>query len=58
VSDIVSAYVGTRQIAVLEIPALIQSVYDTLAKLATDATDSEALPQESAVPIRKSVFPD
>jgi predicted transcriptional regulator len=58
VSDIVAAYVGNHHITVLEVSALIQSVYGTLARLATGATESEALPQEPAVPIRKSVFPD
>jgi predicted transcriptional regulator len=43
---------------VLEVPALIQSVYGSLAKLATGATEPEAPPPEPAVPIRQSVFPD
>ncbi len=42
----------------LEVPALIQSVYGSLAKLATGATEPEAPPPEPAVPIRQSVFPD
>jgi predicted transcriptional regulator len=58
VSDIVSAYVASHRFEALEVPALIQSVYGTLAKLATGATEPEALLQEPAVPIRKSVFPD
>ena len=58
VSDIVAAYVGNHHITVLEVPALIQSVYGSLAKLATGATEPEAPPLEPAVPIRQSVFPD
>jgi len=58
VSDIVSAYVGNHQITVLEVPVLIQLIYDTLARLAAGAPESEALPQEPAVPIKRSVFPD
>lgn len=58
VSDIVAAYVGNHQIAVLEVPTLIQSVYGALTRLAAGATEPEAPPQEPAVPIKKSVFPD
>jgi len=58
VSDIVSAYVGNHQITVLEVPVLIQSVYSTLTRLAAGVAEPEALSQEPAVPIKKSVFPD
>lgn len=58
VSAIVSSYAGNHQIAALELPALIQSVYDTLAQLAAGTPASETLAQEPAVPIRKSVFSD
>jgi len=58
VSDIVAAYVGNHQIAVLEVPVLIQSVYDTLTRLTAGAVEPEAPPLEPAVPIKKSVLPE
>jgi predicted transcriptional regulator len=57
VSDIVAAYVGNHQITVLEVPALIQSVYGALTRLTAGTVEPQALPQEPAVPIKKSVFP-
>jgi predicted transcriptional regulator len=58
VSDIVAAYVGNHQITALEVPKLIQSVHDALTRLTVGAVEPEAPPQEPAVPIKKSVFPD
>jgi len=56
VSAIVSAYAGNHQIAPAELTSLIQSVYNTIARLSAGETGSETLPQEPAVPIKKSVF--
>jgi predicted transcriptional regulator len=58
VSDIVSAYVANHRLGSLEITALIQSVYRTLAKLAAGTSEPEVVPYEPAVPIKKSVFLD
>ena len=58
VSAIVSAYAGNHQITPAELPGLIRSVYGTLARLEAGKTEPETLPQEPAVPIKKSVFSD
>lgn len=57
-SDIVSAYVANHRLGPPEIPALIQSVYNILARLATGTPEPEAVRYEPAVPIKKSVFLD
>ena len=54
-AKIVSAHVGTNHVEVAALPALIQSVYRSLATVGT--AEPAPLPTP-AVPIRKSVFPD
>ncbi len=56
-SDIVSSHVANNNVAVGEVPQLIQSVYTTLASLARPQA-APAPRQEPAVPIRSSVKPD
>ncbi|MCS6985919.1 MAG: MucR family transcriptional regulator [Sphingomonadaceae bacterium] len=56
-SDIVSSHVANNNVAVGEVPQLIESVYRTLAGLANPAAKAEARP-EPAVPIKQSVKPD
>jgi predicted transcriptional regulator len=58
VSEIVAAYVGNHNIEALAIPPLIQSVYAALARLQAGPAQPDALVQEPAVPIKKSVFPN
>lgn len=55
-AKIVSAHAKKNQIAAVALPALIQSVYQTLATLRMVEPSLAAL--TPAVPIRKSVFPD
>ena len=56
-AEIVAAHVGNNAVAGGEVGALIQSVFDTLRRLATDepAASVELTP---AVPIRRSVTDD
>lgn len=58
-THIVSAYVSNNTIAAADLPALLQTVYATLERLATGETDpkngANRLP---AVSIKKSVTPD
>jgi predicted transcriptional regulator len=57
VTDIVSAQVSHNSVAVSDLPALIQSVYGSLAKLGEVQAPVEEK-QEPAVSIRSSVKPD
>lgn len=59
-TDIVAAHIGNQQVANEEIPALIQSVYQTLAGLNQSAQELaiQADRPQPAVPIKKSVTPD
>ena len=56
-AEIVAAHVGNNAVASPEVGALIQSVFETLGRLATDepAVTAELTP---AVPIRRSVTDD
>ncbi len=54
---VVSAHLGHNQVATEALPALILSVYQTLASLGSEPEASVATPTP-AVPVRKSVFPD
>ena len=56
-SDIVSAHVSNNSVGVSELPALIQSVYASLAKLGEAQAPIEEK-REPAVSIRSSVKPD
>jgi predicted transcriptional regulator len=56
-SDIVSAHVSNNSVAVGDLPALIQSVYASLAKLGEAQAPIEEK-REPAVSIRSSVKPD
>lgn len=56
VADIVTAYVSNNPVPVENVPDLIRSVHDTLARLAEAGTAAPA--QKPAVPIRKSVTDD
>ncbi|MGP1395743.1 MAG: MucR family transcriptional regulator [Inquilinaceae bacterium] len=56
-ADIVGAYVAKHDVPAESLPALIKSVYDSLAKLASPEAEPEAELQP-AVPIKKSITPD
>jgi predicted transcriptional regulator len=58
-TQIVSAYVSNNTIAATELPALLQTVYATLGRLACGETSGfPALSRIPAIPIKKSVTPD
>ena len=54
--QIVSAHVAHNTVAIDSLPALIQSVFNTLSTVGVAAPEPEKL--QPAVPIKKSVFPD
>ena len=56
-AQIVSAHVSKNEIGTDVLPSLINSVYKSLST-AGQAEPEPASPQEPAVPIKKSVFPD
>ncbi|MFE1603265.1 MucR family transcriptional regulator [Methylobacterium sp. ID0610] len=57
VGDIVSAYVSKNSVPASELPALIQSVYESLGSLGKSAAP-EPVKLDPPVPIKKSVTPD
>jgi predicted transcriptional regulator len=57
VSDIVSAYVSHNNVPPAELPALIQSVYQSLGSLGKPA-EPEPVKLTPPVPIKKTVTPD
>jgi predicted transcriptional regulator len=56
-AEIVAAHVGNNAVAGADVAALIQSVFDTLGRLASDEP-APAAEQTPAVPIRRSVTDD
>ena len=56
-AEIVAAHVGNNAVAGPDVAALIQSVFDTLGRLAADESVTAA-EQTPAVPIRRSVTDD
>ena len=56
--EIVSAHISNNNVAQSDLPDLIQSVYQTLEKLATGQSTQKEEKPTPAVPIRKSVQPD
>jgi predicted transcriptional regulator len=57
-ADIVSAHVSKNNVAVTDLPFLIENVHNALARLAAPAEQPEVRKQEPAVSIRSSVKPD
>lgn len=58
-ADIVAAHVTNNNVAVSDVPTLVQSVYGALAALGRDANvPAPAEPKTPAVSIRASVKPD
>jgi|SRR5687767_3363816 predicted transcriptional regulator len=55
-TDIVSAHVANNTVPLAELPALIHSVYRTLANIPAAAEPADR--PVPAVPVRKSVMPD
>ncbi len=55
-SNIVSAHVAHNTVALADLPALIQQVYQTLAKV--DSTPATSPRPDPAVSVKKSVTPD
>ena len=53
-SDIVAAYAGNNALASSELPALIQSVYETLSQVGSGPAEPESQ-QKPAVAVKKSV---
>ena len=56
-TDIVAAHVSNNNVAVNDLPQLIQNVHSALSRLAGSGAVAEARP-EPKVPIRSSVRPD
>src|SRR5665213_1350236 len=57
-AEIVGAYVGHNTISPSDLPALIAAVHRALSALQGRSAEPTVLPQEPAVPIRKSVRPN
>ena len=57
-TDIVAAYVGNNVVSTADLPALIQSVYRSLAGVVSGGDATEAAPKEPAVPLKRSITPD
>ena len=57
-AEIVSAYVSANPVAAQDLPGLIRTVYSALQDVSGAAPISQELPQEPAVPVKKSVTPD
>ena len=56
--DVVSAYVGNNTVPPAELPALIQSVYQSLNALGTVEEAKVETPKEPAVSVKKSISND
>jgi len=56
--DVVSAYVGNNTVPAAELPALIQSVFQTLTTLGTVEEIKTEAPKEPAVSVKKSISND
>lgn len=56
--DVVSAYVGNNTVPAAELPALIQSIYQTLTTLGTVEEVKAETPKEPAVSVKKSISND
>jgi predicted transcriptional regulator len=57
-ADIVSAHVSNNNVAVNDLPTLIQNVHSALSGLGGAAPEPEVKKQEPAVSVRSSVKPD
>jgi predicted transcriptional regulator len=55
-AEIVAAHVSNNTVALADLPALIQQVFQTLSTIGTGT--AEAPRPEPAVPVKKSVMPD
>ena len=56
-TEIVAAYVGNNGVGPADLPAVIQSVFDSVSRLASDETQAPA-ELTPAVPIKRSVTDD
>jgi predicted transcriptional regulator len=56
-ADIVSAHVSNNNVAVSDVPDLIQTVHGALSGLGTESSQTE-MRSDPAVPVRSSVKPD
>jgi predicted transcriptional regulator len=57
-ADIVSAHVSNNNVAVNDLPTLIQNVHTALSALGGSSPEPEVKKQEPAVSVRSSVKPD
>ena len=57
-TKIVAAYVGKNSTPGAELPALINTVFQSLAGIATGSAAAPEAAPTPAVPVKKSVFPD
>lgn len=56
-AQIVAAHVGHNTVAVTDLPALIGTVYQSLARIGSGLNSTEAR-TEPAVPVRRSILPE
>ncbi len=57
-AEIVSAYVSANSVAAQDLPALIRTVHSVLREVSGAPGAAQDVPQEPAVPVKKSVTPD
>jgi predicted transcriptional regulator len=57
-ADIVAAYVAANEVAQSDLPGLIRTVHAALRDLSNPAPATAKIPQEPAVPVKKSINPD
>lgn len=56
-AQVISSYVGHNAVSAADLPLIMSSIYQNLARLGTNATTPEARP-DPAVPVRKSITPE
>lgn len=57
-TDVVSAYVSNNTVVLADLPAIINDVYDALAKAASKDSRPAKEDLKPAVPVKKSITPD
>ncbi len=57
-AEVVAAFVSNNPVPMGELPALIQTIHDTLARLSGGVPAPTEVPKDIAVSIRKSITPE
>jgi len=58
VADITAAYVGQNKVDDSQVPGIITTVFKTMDRLSTSASELVEKPKKPAVSVRRSVLPD